>query len=71
MEAKFGDGDIDPNQYVGILKAAIDRDKKLIEFYKGKGDNDRLLFIAERMKLTMGECKELEDALAAQGEEEA
>ncbi len=41
-----------------------------MEFYKSKGDQDRLAFIAEKMKLTVGELKELEEALAAGGEEE-
>lgn len=71
METKFGEGEIDPNQYCDILRASISRDKILLEFYKSKGDQDRLAFIAEKMKLTVAELKELEEALAAGGEEEA
>jgi len=71
LETKFGEGDIDPNQYLEILSGSIARDKILLEFYRSKGDGDRLAFIAEKMKLTIQEKKELEEALAAGGEEEA
>ena len=53
-----------------ILKASIERDKKLLVFYKGKGDQERLTFTAEKLRITMSDLKELEEALAAQGDEE-
>ena len=52
-----------------ILKNTIERDKKLYQFYKSKGDEDRATFTVEKMKLTMSELKELEEALAGQEEE--
>ena len=70
METKFGEGEIDPNEYVNILKGMLQRDKKLVDFYKSKGDQDRLAFTIEKMKLVFKEQKELEEALAAQGDEE-
>lgn len=71
METKFGSGDIDPNQYVEMLKGSINRDKQLIQLYKAKGDNDRLAFTMEKLNHTAKELKELEDALAAEAEGES
>lgn len=68
MEARFGNGDIEPTQYVEILKAGIERDNKLTEFYKAKGDNSRMAFVEAKLKLMTGELTELEAALAGADE---
>ena len=45
MEAKFGDGEVDPEEYLAQLKQGLGRDYKLVELYKNKQDESRLAFI--------------------------
>ncbi len=67
LEAKIQGGEIDIEEYLGTLRNAIARDKKLIPFYQGKGDKDREAFAAEKLKLEEGELQEIEQGMAEAG----
>lgn len=51
-----------------MQRASMEVDQKLINLYRSKGDNERLVFVQEKLKLTMKELKDLEEAMAAEGD---
>lgn len=51
-----------------MLKASIEVDQKLANLYRAKGDNERLIFVQEKIKMTTKELKDMEEALAAEGD---
>jgi len=64
LEAKFGEGEVDPNEYLNQLKNSVAKDKRAKEFYEQRQDLARLAFIKEKLPIVEKEIQELEEALA-------
>ena len=63
MQANFEAGNIQPEEYLEQLVQALKRDKKLMEFYEGKRDAERLAFLKEKINIMENEAKELKEGL--------
>jgi len=64
LEARFGEGEIDPYEYLAQIKGAVVKDTKAKGLYERKQDIARLAFIKEKIAILEKEIKELEEGLA-------
>jgi hypothetical protein len=60
-------GELDLMVYIEELKKCVERNEKLKEFYKSKGEKERLRFILGLNESCQAELKEIEEQMA-QGE---
>ena len=59
LETSMGEGIITIEAYTGKLNLQLNHDRKLAQYFKDKGDNDKYKVCMERVKMMIDELKEL------------
>lgn len=59
IESQVENGIISPGQYKTVLETQINHDMQLATYFRDRGDKEKLLICAERVKIMKGEIAEL------------